>query len=100
MPAVNAIVNVVVGSDSPAAAQRAIDLIFEGPLSSSSAIGGMELRMMAIHAIERIGLDSADSKVKTKAMVALEAGATRVSFEPEARQRAKDAATHVQNSMK
>jgi hypothetical protein len=100
MPAINATVNAIVGSDSPAAAERAIAVLSASPLASGSAIGGMEVRMLAIHAIERIGLDSADQKVKTQAMVALEAAATRGGWEPEAKQRAKDAATKIQSSMK
>ncbi|HEX4997617.1 MAG TPA: hypothetical protein VFY29_05300 [Terriglobia bacterium] len=99
IPAINATVNAIVGSDNSAAAEQAIQYLLDGPMAAQAAIGGMELRMMAIHAIERIGMDSADSRVKTKAMVALEAGATRGSFEPEAKQRAKEAATRIQSAL-
>jgi hypothetical protein len=100
MPAINAMVNAVVGSDVSAAAERAIDVLLSGPMASTSPIGGMEVRMMAIHAIEKIGLDSTDPRVKTKAMVALETAAGRGSFEPEAKERAKEAAGRIQNSQK
>jgi hypothetical protein len=98
IPAINATVIAVVGSDNSSAAEKAIDALLTGPMASGSLIGGMEVRMMAIRAIERIGLDSTDQRIKTKAMVALEAAATRGSFESETKERAKDAATRIQNS--
>jgi hypothetical protein len=58
------------------------------------------LHMMAIVAMERAALDASDIGVKAKAMGLLQAHAARGGWEPEARKRAQEAATAIQNSMK
>jgi hypothetical protein len=99
IPAINAVVRAVVGSQDPAAAQQAMDLLMD-PLNSSALIGGMEVRMMAIAAMEKIGIDVTDIPAKAKAMVTLQMYAAKDSWEPEAKKRAQDAADGVKATMK
>ena len=66
------------------------------PLGSNAAIGGMEVRMMAVAALEKIGLDVSDIQAKGKAMGLLLLYAEKSSWEPEARTRARTAADRVQ----
>ena len=64
------------------------------------SIGGMEVRMMAIAAMEKVGLDAMDVSTKAKAMGMLQAYASRGNFEPEARRRAQEAAARIEASLK
>jgi hypothetical protein len=89
----------VEGSRNQAAYQAAMDLLV-APLESSAAIGGMEVRMMALAAMEKVGMDATDASTKAKVMGLLQAYAARGSFEPEARKRAQEAASRIQNSQK
>jgi hypothetical protein len=63
-------------------------------------IGGMEVRMMAVRAVERVGLEATEVGTKGKgdghAAVVCDEGRR----EPEARRRAQEAATAVQGSVK
>jgi hypothetical protein len=52
---------------------------------------GLEVRMMAIVAVERVGIDASDVGTKAKAMGVLQSYAARSRWEPEARNRAQDA---------
>lgn len=99
MPAINGLMRAIGGRHNNRADQAAIDLLV-GPLESSAAIGGLEVRMMAIVALERIGLDASDIGTKAKAMGLLQSYVARSGWEPAARKRAQDAATAIQNSMK
>ena len=67
MSAINAVVRSVERSQNVAAYTTALDLLMD-PLNSSAPIGGMEVRMMALAALERIGLDAADVGTKAKAL--------------------------------
>ena len=91
MPAINALVRAVEGRGDVAASEAAIDLLI-GPLNSNAAIGGMEVRMMAVVAMEKIGLDVDDVGAKAKAMGLLQTYASKGGWEPEAQRRAKEAA--------
>ena len=99
IPAINAVVRAVEGSGNTAAYQAAIDVLV-APLESNAAIGGMEVRMMAIAAMEKVGLDATDVSTKAKAMGMLRAYGARGSFEPEARRRAEAAAARIEASLK
>ena len=99
IPAINALVRAVEGRGDARASQAAIDLL-EDPLKSEAAIGGMEVRMMAVAAMEKIGVDASDVGVKAKAMGLLQAYAGRSGWEPEAKRRAQDAAARVQATVK
>lgn len=99
IPAINGLIRAVSGRHNNRADQAAIDLLV-GPLESNAAIGGLEVRMMAIVAMERVGLDASDIGTKAKAMGLLQSYVARSGWEPEARKRAQDAATAIQNSMK
>ena len=99
MPAINALVRAVEGREDVAASEAAVDLLTE-PLKSNAAIGGMEVRMMAVVAMEKIGLDVDDVGAKAKAMGLLQTYATKDGWEPEAQKRAKEAATRIQASLK
>lgn len=99
IPAINAVVRAVEGRQDAAAAQAAIDLLTDA-LNSNAAIGGMEVRMMAVAAIEKIGVDANDVAAKAKAMGLLQAYGVRSGWEPEARQLAVDAAARVQRTLK
>ncbi len=67
IPAINALVRAVKGSGSDQASQAAIDLLVSS-LDSSAMIGGFEVRMMAIRAVETIGVDASGIATKAKAM--------------------------------
>lgn len=100
IPAINALVRAVeVAGGSPAAAQAALDLLV-APLDSSGAIGGMEVRMLAVVAMEKIGRGASDVGTKAKAMGLLQAYASRSGWEPEARKRAQDASSRIESSLK
>jgi hypothetical protein len=60
----------------------------------------MEVRMMAVVAVERIGVDASTTATKARALGMLRSYAGKSIWEPEAKRRAEQAATAVQNSMK
>jgi hypothetical protein len=99
IPAMNAIVLAVQGSTDPSAYQAALDALVAA-LETSAAIGGMEVRMMAIGAVERVGRGAPDVSTKAKAMGLLQAYAARAGWEPEAKARALDAASKIEASIK
>jgi hypothetical protein len=99
IPAINAIVLAVQGSTDPSAYQAALDALVT-VLESSAAIGGMEVRMMAIGAVERVGRAAPEVGIKAKAMGLLQAYAARGGWEPEAKARALDAASKIEASTK
>jgi hypothetical protein len=53
-----------------------------------------------VGAVETIGLDASDIGAKAKAMGLLQSYAGKPGWEAEARRRAQEAATNVQNSLK
>jgi hypothetical protein len=99
IPAINALVRAVEGSGDPVASQAALDLLVAA-LDSSAMIGGMEVRMMAVAAMEKIGLGISDVGAKAKAMGLLQAYASRGGWEAEARTRAQDAARAIEATLR
>jgi len=99
IPAIHSVVNAVKGSHNEAAFLAALDLL-NAPLDSNAMIGGMEVRMMAVVAVERIGVESSETAAKAKAMGILQSFAAKGSWEPEAKRRAEKAVAAVQDSMK
>ena len=99
IPAINAVVRAVEGSRSDDAYSAAIDVLIP-PLQSAALIGGMEVRMMAVAAVEKIGVEAAEVRTKAKAMGLLQSYAAKGSWEPEAKRRAEEAAASIQASMK
>jgi hypothetical protein len=99
MPAINGLIRAIGGRHNNRADAAVVDLLV-APLETNAAIGGFEARMMAIVAMERVGLDASDVGTKAKAMGLLQAYVAKGSWEPEARKRAQDAATAIQNSIK
>lgn len=95
IPAINALVRTVEGKGHVPSSQAAIDLLV-APLDSSAAIGGMEVRMMAVAALEKIGRDAADVGTKAKAMGLLQAYAAKGSWEAEAKKRAQEGAARIE----
>jgi len=95
IPAINTLVRAVEGKGHAPSHQAAIDLLVS-PLDSSAAIGGMEVRMMAVAALERIGRDASDVVTKAKAMGLLHAYAARSGWEPEAKKRTQDGAARIE----
>ena len=98
IPAINAIVRAVKGSNNDAACDAAIDSLV-APLNSEALIGGMEVRMMAVAAVEKIGLEASGIRIKAKAMGLLQSYASKSNWESEARRRAQEAATNIQGSI-
>jgi len=82
-----------------AAYQAAVDMLVAA-LDSDAALGGMEVRMMAVAAVEKIGRDASEIGTKAKAMGLLQSYAARSSWEPQAKRRAQEAAATIQSSMK
>ena len=99
MPAINAIVRSVEKSQDKAAYDAALDLLVE-PLKSMATTGGMEVRMMAMAAVERIGVDANDVGIKAKAMGLAQMYAADRGWESEARTRAMEAATTIRATIK
>ena len=99
MPAINSITHAVVGANNERASARAVEFLAL-PLDSEALIGGMEVKMMAIRAIERIAIDAAEESTKMKAMNMLQAFSGKFSTETEARARAASAITKIVDSMK
>jgi hypothetical protein len=60
----------------------------------------MEVRLMAVVAVERIGVEASETAAKAKAMGVLQSSINRESWEPEARKRATEAVASIQASMK
>ena len=99
IPAINALVRAVAGRQNAAASQAAIDLL-EEPLKSDAAIGGMEVRMMALAAIEKIGTDTNDVGARASAMGLLKVYANKNGWEPAAKKWAEEAAARVQKTVR
>jgi hypothetical protein len=99
IPAINALVRSVLHSKNEQPYNAAIDLLVS-PLDSMAMIGGMEVRMMAVVAMEEIGADAPSVATKAKAMGLMQSYANKSIWEPEARKRAADAATKIQSTIK
>lgn len=99
IPAINAIVNAVKGSHNEAAYLAALDAL-AAPLDSSALIGGMEVRMMAVVAVQHIGVESPETGAKAKAMGLLQSYMNKGTWEAEAKRRAEEAVAAIQSSMK
>lgn len=67
MPAINAVWCTVAGSNVDRVYSLALDVLAK-PLGSRAMIGGMEVRFMAIEAIERVGVEARALEVKEKAI--------------------------------
>jgi hypothetical protein len=63
-------------------------------------IGGMEVRMMAVAAVERIGMEATGTAVKAKAMGLMRSYAGKSGWETEARNRASLAATVIERTLR
>lgn len=99
IPAINAVAHIAIASRDDHAFSAAIDLL-QAPLGSMAMIGGMEVRMMAVVEVERLGMYAPEIPTKAKAMGMLQACANNSLWEPEARRRAAEGAAQIQNSMK
>jgi hypothetical protein len=99
IPAINALIRAVEHSNNDRAYSAALDGLV-APLNSEALIGGMEVRMMAVVAVERIGMEATEVGTKAKAMGMMQSYANKGSWEPEAKKRASDAALRIQNSIK
>jgi hypothetical protein len=95
IPAIHALVGAVRHGGGDRACEAALDAL-AGPLDSSAAIGGMEVRMMAVAAVERIGIHAEGVGTKARAMGLLQACAADDGWEPEARARATAGAAAIQ----
>jgi len=98
IPAINALVRTVNETHNEAAFNAALDLL-SAPLDSMAMIGGMEVRLMAVVAVERIGIQATSPAGKAKAMGMLRACVSKASWEPEAKRRAEEASANIQNSI-
>jgi hypothetical protein len=98
IPAIHAVVRAVEDTGDERAYNQAIDLM-TAPLNSMAAIGGMEVRLMAVVAVERIGVEAKQVGTKSKAMGLMQSYATKSGWEPEARKRALEASTKIQDSI-
>lgn len=99
MPAINAVAHIAIASKDDRTFSAAIDLL-KAPLDSMAMIGGMEVRMMAVVEVERLGMYAPEIATKAEAMGMLQACANNNLWEPEARRRAAEGAARIQNSMK
>lgn len=67
MPAISAVWNTVAGCGVDRVYSLALDVL-QNPIESRSLIGGLEVRFMAIEAVERIGVEAKALDVKEKAV--------------------------------
>ncbi|HSF18433.1 MAG TPA: hypothetical protein VLK65_23090 [Vicinamibacteria bacterium] len=92
MPAINAVWCTVSGSNFDRAYSVALDVLAK-PISSRALIGGMEVRFMAIEAIERVGIEAKPHEIKEKAIRLL-------SDVPDTdKERARQATTRIYETM-
>lgn len=98
LPAINAVARAVRQGGDDRACEMALDALV-GPLESGAMIGGMEVRMMAVVAVEKIGLHATGVGSKAKAMGMLQGYAAKDGWEPEARRRASDAAAAIRSRL-
>jgi len=99
IPAINAILSAAILSNDEGPLNEALDLL-GAPLESASLIGGMEVRMMAMNAVERIGMVASGTGTKAKAMGCLQSYSNKGTWEPESRRYAAAAAKNIENSLK
>jgi hypothetical protein len=99
IPAINAVAHVALASKDDRAISAAIELM-QSPLDSMAMIGGMEVRMMAVVEVEKLGVAASDDATKAKALGMLNACANNSLWEPEERSRASDGTARIQSSMK
>ncbi len=98
IPAINALIRTVRSRSDDVALDAALDLL-NAPLDSNAMIGGMEVRLMAVVAVERIGLQSTSVATKAKAMGILRACMAKGGWEPEAKRRAEEADNNIKKSI-
>ena len=98
IPAINAVLHIAESSSDDRVYSAAIDLM-KAPLDSMAMIGGMEVRLMAVVTLERLGAQAPSVGTKAKALGMIQAAASRSDWEPEAKSRATEAAARIQKSM-
>ena len=99
IPAINAVAHIAIWSRDDRVFNTTLDLP-QAPLDSMAMIGGMEVRMMVMVEVERLGVYAPEIGTKAKAMGMFQASANNSRVEPEARHRTAEGAAQVQNSMK
>lgn len=100
IPAINAVVFAVRSSQYDKQVADAAIQVLNAPLESDAMIGGMEVRLMAVTAIERIGVGVSEVGTKAKAMGMLMAYAAKDGWEPEARKLSGESASRIQATMR
>ncbi len=98
IPAINAVTHIALASKDDRVINATIDLM-QAPLNSAAMIGGMEVRMMAVAEVEKLGLAASELATKTKTIALLQGYAGNSSWEPEAQRRAAEAATRIQSTI-
>ncbi len=98
LPAINAVTHIALASNQANVVDAAIDLL-QAPLNSAAMIGGVEVRMMTVAEVEKLGVASPDAAIKAKAIATLEACAGNSLWEPEARARATEGVARIQGTM-
>ncbi len=98
IPAINAVGDIAIATADDRVSMAAIELL-QAPLDSMAMIGGMEVRLMAVVEIERLGMQATDGATKAKAMGMLQACASNGTWEPEARHRAAEGAARIQSTL-
>lgn len=99
IPAIHAVMRAVEHAPSDRVCNQALELL-TAPLESAAMIGGMEVRLMAVVAVERIGVLAQGVAVKSRALGVLSAYGSKSGWEPEARERARFGAARVQGTVR
>ncbi len=99
IPAINSVAHIALASNDDTVINAALELM-QPPLQSSALIGGMEVRLMAVVEVERLGLAAHETALKTKASQILQAYASNSQWEPEAQTRAANGAARIQSTLK
>jgi hypothetical protein len=98
MPAIFSLVRIAGDCRYEDVCSQAINLLLR-PMASQAAAGGIEVRMLAVAAMERIAVNSGSAATKGQAMGLLQSESGR-RWEPEAVRRAQAAVAAIKASMK
>lgn len=99
IPAINSVAHIALTSNDDSVINAALESM-QPPLQSAALIGGMEVRLMAVVEVEKLGIAAHDAALKAKASQILQAYASNSQWEPEAQSRAANGATRIQSTIK
>jgi hypothetical protein len=94
------ILAIVLGVGFRTGIREPFERFLENALGSDAQIGGMEVRLMALAAVHRIGLDATAVAIKERAVKVAQSYALGGTWEDEARDLASDAAAAIRDTIR